>query len=142
MSTSESEATARQKVGYVGAPAVFALRLACQHLQQAFPEGTCYLVGSSNERPDWRDVDVVLIIEDDAFERLFPDAVVQSGAFETDPRWLVLTIALSGWLAKETGLPIDFKIQPRTWANSRHGGHRRDAIGMRARRVETSHDHD
>ena len=129
--TLPDEAPKRKKASYVGAPAIFKLKLACMHLNQAYGEDFgCYLVGSALERADWRDVDVVMILEVEAFQREFPDAEVRGGGFECDPKWLILTIAISEWLKAQTGLPIDFKFQPQTWANERHVG-RRDAIGMR-----------
>ena len=119
----------RHKSNYIGAPACFALELACKHLRQAFGGFGTYQVGSSTERADWRDVDVRLILPDDEFERLFPNAAL-GGSWEMDPRWLVMTVAISAWLAKETGLPIDFQFQPQTHANERHPG-RRNALGLR-----------
>jgi hypothetical protein len=123
---------AKRKASYVGAPACFALDIACRLLNEAFHEDGygCYLVGSATSRADWRDIDVVAILSDDAFESLFPDAHVQQGSFEHDPRWLVLTVALSKWLSEQSGLPVDFKFQPQTWANARHDGPRH-ALGMR-----------
>lgn len=111
-------AAKRQKSVYVGAPACFALELACKHLNAAF-DGRCYLVGSALERPDWRDIDVRLMMGDDAFKALFPDAGL-SGHWEFDARWLVMTVAISGWLSKETGLPVDFQFQPSSHANKVH----------------------
>lgn len=120
----------RRKWVYVGAPACFALEEACQFINAAF-EGECYLVGSALERPDWRDVDVRLIMDDDAFLALFPNAgSAQHGHWESDPRWILLTVAISERLSKQTGLPIDFQFQPRTHANDRHKG-RRNALGLR-----------
>lgn len=109
----------KKKASYVGAPACFALELACQDLRRAFPEGGCYLVGSALERPDWRDVDVRLIMSDDEFDGLFPGCR-ERGLWEFDARWLVMTTAISGWLTARTGLPIDFQFQPQTHANERH----------------------
>lgn len=116
------------KASHVGAPAIFALELACKHLRSAFGGGV-YLVGSAGERAGWRDVDVVQILDDDEFGRLFPDAKADRALFEFDPRWLLMTISISGWLKQQTGLPIDFKFQPRTWANKRHEG-MRQALGL------------
>jgi hypothetical protein len=48
---------------------------------------------------------------------------------DLDPRWLVMTVAISDWLKKQTGLPIDFQFQPQTHANRIHRG-RRNAVGM------------
>ncbi|BAG41609.1 hypothetical protein [Ralstonia phage phiRSL1] len=120
----------RKKACYIGVPAVFQLELACQQLSEAYGE-TCYLVGSSMDRPDWRDVDVVLILPDDDFAREFPGVnMTVPGAWEFDPKWLIHTIALSKWLGSLTGLPIDFKIQPRTAANNLHKGPR-SAMGLK-----------
>jgi hypothetical protein len=124
----ESEMTGRKKASHVGAPAIFALELECKHLNAAFGGHGCYLVGSAAERPDWRDVDVVQILEDDAFAALFPDAG-PGAVFEFDLRWLILTTSISERLSRITGLPIDFKFQSRTWANERHTGPR-SALGL------------
>lgn len=119
----------RKKGIYVGAPACFALELACQHLDAAFGDGSfgCYVVGSALERADWRDVDVRMILEDEAFARLFPSA---GNNWEFDARWLVLTVSISAWLSKESGLPIDFQMQPQTHANAQHKG-ARNAVGLK-----------
>lgn len=118
---------ARKKAVYVGAPACFALELACQHLHDAFGEYGLYLVGSALERADWRDVDVRYILSDEGFAALFPDA---GEHWEHNPRWLVMTVAISAWLSKETGLPIDFQFQPATHANERHSKPR-NALGLK-----------
>lgn len=115
-----------EKVSYIGAPAVFALEIACQTVSKAFGGYGCYVVGSSMERADWRDVDVRLIMSDAEFSALFPDA---GEHWEFDPRWLLLTVSISGYLSKVTGLPIDFQFQPQTHANERHKG-QRNAIGL------------
>jgi hypothetical protein len=64
----------RKKYNYIGAPACFALDLALRHINEAF-EGECYVVGSVLERPDWRDVDVRMIMDDEDFAKNFPDVV-------------------------------------------------------------------
>ncbi|TIM07628.1 hypothetical protein [Mesorhizobium sp.] len=130
MSDELEKPAAKKKTSYVGVPAVFKLELACKHLNEAYDSFGCYLVGSALERPDWRDVDVVMIMDDEAFKREFPAAEIHSGAFELDTKWLIHTVALSDWLRSQTGLPIDFKIQPQTWANFRHKGPRH-AKGIR-----------
>jgi hypothetical protein len=38
--------------------------------------------------------------------------------------------SISEWLAKRSGLPIDFQIQRRTDANKEYGGQLRNAIGL------------
>lgn len=123
-----SDAPKRTKHLYIGAPACFKLELACRHLARAFGEN-CYIVGSVTERADWRDVDVVMILKDEDFQREFPDTNAQGVSWEFDPKWLVMTVALSDWLSAQTGLPVDFKFQPRTKANATHKG-KRFAIGL------------
>ena len=118
----------KAKASHVGAPAIFNLELACKHLNAAFADGFgCYLVGSALERPDWRDVDVRLILRDEAFAALFPDVV--GITWEFDPRWIVMTAGISAWLSQQTGLPVDFQFQPQTHANERHKG-TRSALGL------------
>jgi hypothetical protein len=118
----------RKKAVYIGAPACFALEQACQHINDALGGYGCYVVGSALERQDWRDVDVRYILSDEEFATLFPAAVDRN--WEHDARWLLLTVSISGWLSKITGLPIDFQIQPQTHANERHPGPR-NATGLR-----------
>jgi hypothetical protein len=118
---------ARKKANYVGAPAIFALELACHDICQAFNGYGCYLVGSAIERPDWRDVDVRFIMDDVAFAAFFPNAGQHR---EHDTRWLLLTVSISERLSKVTGLPVDFQFQPQTHANERHKGPRH-SIGLR-----------
>ena len=115
------------KAVYIGAPACFALELACRDINDAFGDYGCFVVGSALERADWRDVDVRFILPDDEFVNLFPDA---GQHWEQDARWLLLTVSISGHLSKVTGLPIDFQFQPQTHANARHTG-KRSAIGTR-----------
>lgn len=111
----------RKKSNYIGAPAVFALEMACQQINDAFGVTASYVVGSSNERADWRDIDVRMIMSDDKFADEFPGA---AGTWELHPKWLLLTCAISAWLSKQTGLPVDFQFQPRTHANTAHKGAR------------------
>lgn len=128
------EAASRKKSVYVGAPACFALDLACADLNRAF-DGQCFLVGSALERPNWRDVDVRLMLDDDKFARLFPAA---GANWEFDPRWLVMVVSISAYLAKLTGLPVDFQFQPVSHANKRHSGPR-NPLGIR-RQLDPSED--
>lgn len=134
----------RKKFCYIGAPAAYKLEMACKHLDDAFDnqEGHVgiYVVGSCLERPDFRDVDVRMMMDDDTFGRLFPRAEMRAGAaWEFDPRWTLMTVAISQWLSTQTGLNIDFQFQPMTFANERHKG-RRQAVGLRyvARELETT----
>lgn len=130
----EPEPQKRKKWIYIGAPACFALEEIARHVSDAFSDDDgaygIYVVGSCLERPDWRDVDVRLIMSDEGFERLFPRA---GQHWEHDARWLLLTCAISDLMSKRTGLPIDFQIQPQTHANEKHKGPR-NAIGIRISR--------
>lgn len=124
-----NEITPRKKVAYIGAPACFALEQALKHVHDAFDEDGhygIYIVGSCLERADWRDVDVRMILGDEAFEKLFPKAEM-NGFWEFDARWCLLTVAISKWLSAQTGLPIDFQFQPMTHANKHHKGPRHAA---------------
>lgn len=118
----------RNKGIYVGAPACFLLELACQPINDAFGGFGCYLVGSALERPDWRDIDVRFIMDDEAFFAEFPGT--RKGTWEFDPKWILLTTSLSAHLSKATGLPVDFQFQPQSHANDRHKG-MRHALGLR-----------
>jgi hypothetical protein len=127
-----------RKASYIGAPACFALEMACKYVQEAFaPSGDrglaqIYIVGSALERADWRDVDVRMILDDATFSAMFPGALIDTGAatWEFDARWTLMCVAISQWMAKQTGLPIDFQFQPMTWANTRHDK-RRHPAGLR-----------
>lgn len=123
----KAQETPKRKATYIGAPACFALEQACQQIVDAFGHYGIYQVGSSLERPDWRDIDLRYILPDEEFAKLFPNA---EDHWEQDPRWLLLTVSISGWLSKQTGLPVDFQFQPQTHANARHKGPR-NAYGMR-----------
>lgn len=121
------------KASHIGAPAVFKLEQACQQLHAAYDHPTWFMgifhVGSSLERADWRDVDVRMILADEYFEHLFPNACMKTGSWEFDQRWILLTVSISDWLSRLTGLPIDFQFQPMTHANERHKK-ARNALGL------------
>jgi len=71
-----------------------------------------YHVGSSLNSKDWRDVDVRLILPDDECEAMFGDQ-----PNFTNPKWAAIVLAFCALGKEMTGLPIDFQIQPQTWAN-------------------------
>lgn len=119
----------RRKGIHIGAPACFALEIACKTINDAFKGFGCYVVGSVLERPDWRDVDVRFIMADADFDAEFP-GTRERGIWEFDAKWLLLTVSISAWLSKQTGLPIDFQFQPQGHANDHHKG-RRNAIGLK-----------
>jgi len=126
--TDTAKAPERKKACYVGVPTIFKLELACQQLFRAFGE-VPYLVGSSLERPDWRDIDLVMILADEDFSTMFPGASIDQSTWEFDPKWLLMSVMISDWLTHQCGKPVDFKFQPRTAANKRHKGPRK-AMGL------------
>ncbi|MFJ6416491.1 hypothetical protein [Paeniglutamicibacter sp. NPDC091659] len=78
-----------------------------------------YLVGSALERPDYRDIDLRIILADDEFDELYALVNIE-----------MIGIAISLWGQKATGLPIDFQIQRRSNANQNYKGVR-NCMGMR-----------
>ena len=72
-----------------------------------------YHVGSSIFEKDRRDVDVVVLLEDDDFEKMFGKRTPEG------PKWDAYCLAFSALGREVTGLNIDFKVQPREWANEK-----------------------
>lgn len=95
-----------------------------ERIGEAFPPHFPYLVGSALHRPDFRDVDVRLMLDDDEFEAL-------TGGDRYRLRCLKLSFTLWGKLV--TGLPIDFQFQDTTKANAEYAG-RRNALFVQAER--------
>ncbi len=92
-----------------------------------------YLVGSVLKTTKWRDVDVRVILDDEEWEKMGfgkPDNEHQN------LKWVSLCLAFSALGEKMTGLPIDFQIQQRTYANKTFKG-RRSAIGFVGLRLKT-----
>src|SRR5690348_5272200 len=108
-----------KRANYVGAPEIFHLNVLCQVINQAFGDDGygCYLVGSSLHKRDYRDVDVRYIMQDEHYDRLFPNSTKnqQLNAF-----WSLTCAAISEWLSKRSGLPIDFQIQKQSDANNEY----------------------
>lgn len=105
---------------------LYALDLACTALHDALraldgPAGV-YLVGTAASSPTYRDVDVRAIVNDDAFDAMFPSI----------DWWSVVCHAIGAHLKAVTGLPIDFQVQRMTQANDKHPGPR-NPLGMGAR---------
>lgn len=112
---------------YLSPPDLRRLDWACAPIRQAF--GTPpYLVGSVLMRPDYRDIDIRLILDDEQVERMFP----------TDGVRLLLNVALSDLIARAAGVraPIDFQIQSMTEANVPEHG-LRNPLGIRDLAGET-----
>lgn len=128
--TTSDEVMRPVKGVYVGAPACFALELACQPVNRAFGGFGCFLVGSALTRPDWRDVDIRYIMQDDEFEAEFPSVNLAAVNWEFDAKWILLSTGISAYLKHASGLPIDFQFQPQTHANKHHKGKPRNALGL------------
>jgi hypothetical protein len=111
----------------VGMPADLYLHQFGAVLEDAFG-ATAYHVGSSLSGKDgWRDVDVRVLLEDEQWELLAlgdPDYTYANG------RWVAMCLAFSELGRRMTGLPIDFQLQPREWANAKFPGQRRSALGL------------
>lgn len=86
-----------------------------------------YMVGTAARFKQWRDVDVRLILPDPEFDQLFPDYATLN---QLDPRWALLSAAISELGRMRTGLPIDFQFQRMTDANTRYDGPRHP-LGIR-----------
>lgn len=109
---SRSAATAyRPKGCYLSTLELHELDEACRPFLQAFGEHP-YLVGSVNQRPDYRDVDVRLILADAEFDALFG---------ERPGVWALLSRLGTTFLRQRTGLPVDFQVQRQTQANEKFG---------------------
>lgn len=110
-----------KRANFIGAPEFYNLQCACAVLVQAFGYHI-YLVGSSLERRDFRDVDVRCILEDEEFDRLFPN--LKGSSYNTNAFWSLICAAVSEWLSTRTNLKIDFQIQRQTEANAENDGQR------------------
>lgn len=84
---------------------------ACAPFLSAFGEHP-YLVGSVEQRKDFRDVDVRLILADDEYDALFA---------ERKGLWALLSRLGSTYLRARTGLPVDFQVQRQSEANAKFG---------------------
>ena len=91
-----------------------------RHLYAAFHfEHSPYHVGSSLVRPNWRDVDVRVMVPDDVYAQM-------EALFDMRR----LNLALSLWGQKATGLPIDCQVQSISEGNGKYGDQRRSALGL------------
>lgn len=83
-----------------------------------------YVVGSCAAGKGWRDVDVVVMLDDEQWLHWFGKQGDKAGA----PVWEAICLSFSLWGQKVTGLPIDFKVQNINDANAKHGGKTRAAL--------------
>lgn len=85
-----------------------------------------YQVGSSLTTKDWRDVDVRLILDDNEFEKRFGTVHFA----ELNTKLAAITLAFCALGRAMTGLPIDFQIQPMSWANKKYPDMRSPLMNM------------
>lgn len=134
----------KRSASYLSVPDFHRLNWACRPIREAFGEPP-YLVGSALVRPDFRDIDLRLILDDDVVTRMFG-----AGSFgvhgEGDPAEVrrLLNIALSDLITKMAAppAPIDFQIQSMTEANVPEHDGMRNPMGMRRTpyRIEVADD--
>lgn len=108
----------KKRVHYIPAHKFLNLSNCCQMLLKAYGS-VVYLVGSASQRPDFRDVDLVMIVKDDEFDALFPGEGVPSN-HNMSMLWCITCTSIGLWLSQQAGLAVDFKIQRMTQANLEH----------------------
>ena len=116
----------RKRFNYLSVGEAFNLNHACRMLSGG--DFSCYQVGSSLARANYRDVDVRAIMQDAEYDAMFK---VQDDEFgqASRARLKLFNVAISEWLAARTGLPIDFQFQRMTEANKEFGGQQRNHLG-------------
>lgn len=109
-------------------PDYYHLNNACVIIRRAFPNGYgIYLVGSVLSTPNFRDVDLRLILPNEEFDKLFPQHDFEHRIL--DPLWSLMCSTITDQLRAQTRLPVDFQIQRASNANAEHGGKMRNAVG-------------
>lgn len=94
---SDKEAPPRKRMSYLSVDQMRSLDHWCHLLRMSFGE-IPFLVGSAITRPDYRDVDIRIPLDDGTFDT-FPMDVGD------------LNMLLSRWGKQMTGLPIDCQVQ-------------------------------
>jgi hypothetical protein len=115
--TASSEKPKARSASYLSPPDFHRLNWACRPVAQAFGSPP-YLVGSVLTRPDYRDIDLRLILDDDVFDSMFGEreGIVSHRRATT---LLLMNIALSDLIQRAANppAPIDFQFQSMTQAN-------------------------
>lgn len=108
----------------VGQPQNMLLNQFGDFVRDAFGTHGVYWVGSSmgDDKTNWRDVDIRVMLEDDEWEKLFGDLPPKQ--CHNHPKWRTLCIIFSHYGRHLTGLPIDFQIQRVKEANEEYNGRR------------------
>lgn len=128
--TTDTPAPPAVMVG-VGMPAALHLDAYAREVNDAFGH-IPYLVGTAAQGKRWRDVDIRLILPDDEFDRLFPDATHPGGRHKIpgNALWALMCTALSDLARSRTGLPVDFQIQRQSEANRKYPNGPRIPLGL------------
>lgn len=105
----------------VGMPFILRLQEYGEHIRHAFGHVPYHVGSSLTDKSGWRDVDVRLILPDDEY--------AAAGYGEPDrehhsPKWVSTILAWSAFGQQLTGLPIDFQIQQRSYANEKFKANR------------------
>lgn len=87
-----------------------------QLVLDAFGE-VAYWVGSSMHGPNWRDVDIRVMLDDG---RYAADGYGDPVNPHSNPKWVATCKVWSAYGKAMTGLPIDFQIQQTTLANTEY----------------------
>ena len=115
----------------VGMPAALLLDLFGSEVWGCFGKPP-YLVGSALANKVWRDVDVRCILDDETWDAI---GLGDPRRCHQNAKWASLCLAYSALGKAMTGLPIDFQLQQRTYANKCFDGPR-SALGMVPLRVK------
>lgn len=99
----------------------------CRDVVHMFNDETPYQVGSSMRvsAEKYRDIDIRIMLEDEVYDSLVKILNIAE-----------LNLATSLWGQRVTGLPIDFQVQRRSYANSKYGNQPRNAKGIFRRRAD------
>jgi hypothetical protein len=122
-----TESLTRHKTG-IGPPESLRLHLFGELIEEAWSE-LGYLVGSSQRGEPWRDIDVRVMVSNDAFARFF-GSDWQTGRRHQNPGWRAHMLAWSTLGQQLTGLPIDFQVERLSEANAVRSGEPRNPIGL------------
>lgn len=112
-----------KRASYLLVSQQYDLNVACRPVAQLFGYGV-YQVGSSLERPNFRDVDLRCILSNEEYDMMF-------AGDDHGKRVKFLNVVISEWIAARTDLPIDFQFQREAEANAEFKG-TRNAVGFSA----------